>query len=171
MNVGQFYDNEKLLNDELEKYKHQNLLRKEPFAPSLISAHLDKAKHNLKFFQKNVSGSEFNDWLIVVLYYAAYHAALALIANKGYVSKSHESTLLFLIKEYKIEKAEAELIESLAITKSDAEFYANLKETRKQANYATNTLFRTEKVKEYQKKTIEFLNKVEEILEKNSLPK
>jgi uncharacterized protein (UPF0332 family) len=170
MNVNRFYDDKNLLNEELEKYKLQNLLRKEPFATSLVKAHLDKAKHNLKFFQKNVSEAEFNDWLIVVLYYAAYHAALALIANKGYISKSHDSTLLFLIKEYKIEKAEAELIESLAITKSDAEFYASLKETRRQANYSTNTLFRTEKVKEYHRKTIEFINKAEELLEKKGLP-
>jgi len=162
-----YYDNKKLLNQEIEKYIAQNLLKKESFAKTLILAHLEKAKHNLRFVNKNQSEEEFNDWTIAGLYYAAYHAALALVANKGYISKNHEATLLFIIREYNINKREIELIEDMAITKTDAEFYATLKEKRTQANYATNTLFRTEKVKDYHKRTIEFINKIEEILDKS----
>jgi uncharacterized protein (UPF0332 family) len=167
MNIDIYYADEKLLNLEIEKYIKQNPLRKESFAKALIIAHLEKAKHNLRFVGKNQSEEEFNDWTIVGLYYAAYHAALALVANRGYVSKSHEATLLFIIKEYSVDKEEIELIDDMAMTKTDAEFYATLKEKRAQASYATNTLFRTEKVKEYHKRTIEFINKVEEILEKS----
>lgn len=168
MNIEKYYADKKLLNREIKKYIEEHLLRKESFAKTLIIAHLEKAKHNLRFVDKNQSEKEFNDWTIVGLYYAAYHAALALVANKGYLSKNHEATLLFIIKEYHIDKKEIELIEDMAITKTDAEFYATLKEKRTQASYATNTLFQTEKVEEYRKRTIAFINKVEEILEKNS---
>ncbi|MGV8171927.1 MAG: HEPN domain-containing protein [Candidatus Woesearchaeota archaeon] len=165
MNIDKYYADKKLLKSEIDSYIDQNLLRKEPFAKTLILAHLEKAKHNLRFVDKNRSVEEFNDWTIVGLYYAAYHAALALVANKGYISKNHEVTLLFIIKEYNIDKKDIELIKDMEITKTDAEFYATLKEKRAQASYATNTIFRTEKVRGYHKKTIEFINKVEEILQ------
>jgi uncharacterized protein (UPF0332 family) len=168
MNINKYYEDKKLLKLDLDKYFDQNLLRKESFAKTLIFAHLEKAKHNLRFVNKNQTEEEFNDWTIVGLYYAAYHAALALVASKGYISKNHEATLLFIIKEYQIDKKEIELIEDMALTKTDAEFYAALKEKRTQASYSTNTLFRTEKVKEYHNRTIEFINKVEEILESST---
>ena len=167
MNIDKYYSDKKLLKSDLDKYIDQNLLRKESFAKTLVFAHLEKAKHNLRFVNKNKTEEEFNDWTIVGLYYAAYHAALALVTNKGYISKNHEATLLFIIKEYQIDKKEIELLKDMEITKTDAEFYATLKEKRTQASYATNTLFRTEKVKEYHKRTIEFINKVEEIIEKS----
>ena len=66
----------------------------------LVVAHLEKAKHNLLFFEKNIGDSQFNDWLIVTLYYALYHAVLALISKKGYSSKNHTASLVFLIKHY-----------------------------------------------------------------------
>jgi len=167
MKLDDFYRKPQLLTTELRAYERQKLLQKSPFAKSLVQAHLDKGKHNLRFFAKNADDKEYNDWLIVILYYAVYHAAFALVANRGYVSKSHDATILFLIKEYDISRCDAELLHDLSLTRSDAEFYADLKEKRKQASYATNTLFRTEKVEEYRKRSIEFLNKAEEILGKN----
>jgi uncharacterized protein (UPF0332 family) len=166
MNIDIYYKDKKLLTSSIDKFIKQNLLRKKAFAKTLIFAHLDKAKHNLRFVHKNKSNEEFNDWTIVGLYYAAYHAALALVANKGHVSKNHEATLLFIIHEYSIDKKAIKIILDMAITKEEAEFYATLKEKRTQANYATNTLFRTEKVEEYLHGTINFINKVEEIVEK-----
>ncbi len=167
MNIDKYYADKNILKLVINQYIHQNILRKESFAKTLVLAHLAKAKHNLRFVNKNKSDEEFNDWTIVGLYYAAYHAALALVTNKGYISKNHEATLLFIIKEYSLNKKEIELINDMEITKIDVEFYTVLKEKRTQASYATNTLFRTEKIKEYHKRTIEFIHKVEEILEKN----
>jgi hypothetical protein len=138
MNINRYYEDEKLLIKDLKQFEIENLLRKESFAKNLVQAHIDKAKHNLKFVNKNITDEQFNDWTI---------------------------TGLFIIKEYKISKKEAEFINEMAITKTDAEFYATLKEKRKQATYSTNTLFNTEKVKEYRERTIEFINKTEEILE------
>jgi uncharacterized protein (UPF0332 family) len=171
MKLDRYYTNPKLLDTELDNFEQQQLLRKTLFAVNLVQAHIDKAKHNLKFFAKNAGDEEYNDWLIVTLYYAIYHAALALVANKGYISKSHDATILFLIKEYDISKNDAELLNDLSLNKTDAEFYTDIKEKRKQASYATNTLFRTDKIEEYRKKSIEFLNKAEDMLNnKNANP-
>jgi len=87
MNINQYYENEKSLIKDLKQFEEEKLLRKESFAKNLIHAHIDKSKHNLKFVNKNITDEEFNDWTITGLYYAAYHAALALLANKGYISK------------------------------------------------------------------------------------
>ena len=146
------------------EYTQKGLIKREVYAPTLTQPHLDKSKHNLRFVSKNMSDEEFNDWTVVALYYAIYHACLALIAKKGYVTKDHGATLLLLIKEYGITEEEVKLINDLHITKDDAEFYSNLKEKRRQASYATNTLFRTKKVKELREQTLLFINKAEEML-------
>ena len=126
---------------------------------------MDKAKHNLKFVDKNISDEEFNDWTIIALYYAIYHASLALLAKKGYISKNHNATLIFIIKEYSISKEEALLIEELSLTKEDVELYTSLKEKRQYASYSTDMTFDTEKIKKIRVKVIEFINKVLDILE------
>ncbi len=125
---------------------------------------MEKAKHNLAFFDKNMPDSNFNDWLIVTLYYALYHSALALVVNKNYSSKNHTATLLFLIKNYPISKKEAELIEKLAITKDDAEFYTKLKNQRHFASYSTQFNLTTKIIQEYRKEVINFIQKAEEII-------
>jgi|GEM_PF-1378782 len=169
MIVSKYFDNMKLLRLELDKYKRQKALKKEFFAKSLVKAHMDKAKHNLKFVSRIRTDEEFNDWIVVGLYYAAYHAALALVANKGHVSKNHDATLIFIMHEYHLEKNEIELLDRLSITKTDAEFYASLKKKRHEASYSTNIMFRNDMIKEYINKTIDFINKTEEMLESSGI--
>lgn len=164
MNLEQYFTSKTALAAAIARYEEERLLRREAHAPALAAAHLDKAKHNLRFVSKNMTAEEFNDWTIVGLYYAVYHAGLALLSKKGHVSNDHTATLLLLIKEYGITRAEAALIDQLRVTKEDAEFYAALKEKRRQASYATNTLFRTEKVRELRTEAIRFINKAEELL-------
>ena len=118
----------------------------------------------MAFFNKNSNDHEFNDWLIVTLYYALYHSALALVTAKNYSSKNHKATLLFLIKHYPITEKEAELINDLSIKKEDAELYTALKKDRHSASYATKTLFTNEKINEYKTKIIEFMQKTEDII-------
>ena len=76
----------------------KNLIRIEN-AKKIVSAHLDKSNHNLNFVDS--TKNEFNDWKVIGLYYALYHSSLALLANKGYISKNHTATLIFLIKRHK----------------------------------------------------------------------
>ena len=164
MNFKKYYKNKRELDNKIKFYESKRQLVKKD-SKSLIQAHIDKAKHNLEFFDKNKDDSKFNDWLIVTLYYALYHCALALVANKDYNSKNHTATLLFLIKHYSISKEEIEFIDELSINKEDAEFYTSLKEDRHSASYSTSNFFDDEKVKDYRSKVNDFLQKTIEILE------
>ena len=164
MEINKFINSGKNLERIVYFHIKRKHLIKIPTNKILIESHIEKAKHNLKFFNKNINDNEFNDWLIVALYYALYHSALALLANKGYTSKNHTATLLFIIKNYSISKDEADLINDLYIKREDAEFYVDLKEKRHNASYDTQILFTDNTIKYYQSKVIDFLNKVEDML-------
>ena len=156
---------ERELNFHLGK---RNLIEQK-FARGLIKAHLDKAKHDLRVADLLISNKDYNDWVVISLYYALYHSCLSLLANKGHVSKNHTATLLFLIKNYAIVSVEElELIEKVSLTKSDAEFYTSLKNERHDASYSTNILFDTGLIFSIRRKTISFINKVELILEEQN---
>ena len=93
--------------------------------------------------------SKFNDWILISLYYSLYHTFLALVQNKGYSSKNHNATIVFILKHYvQIEINELKLLEKLYISEEDAKFYMNLKETRKKANYSTELNFENSNIDE-----------------------
>lgn len=164
MRINNYFKDKNLLNKQVEFYVKKKQLNKISKNSELVQAYLAKAKHNLEFFTLNKTQIKFNDWLVVVLYYALYHSALALVANKDFTSKNHTATLLFLIKEYNIDIKEAELINELSINKDDAEFYTNLKTDRHNASYATEILFSNKKIEEYHFKVVEFIQKAEDLL-------
>jgi len=169
LNVEEYFKNTSKLDDSYEFHLYKKHLEHEMHAKSLVHAHIDKSKHNLLFVNNNLKFPEFNDWSIVGLYYAVYHAALALIAKKGYISRSHNATIIFLIKNYTKEFSEAEiqLIDDLLITKKDLTFYSSLRSERQNASYSTETMFSQNKVRELQKKAIDFINKVEDMIEES----
>jgi uncharacterized protein (UPF0332 family) len=164
MRLSEYFKDHKILDKKIKFYLSKNQLVSIEKNKELVQSYLDKAKHNLKFFDLNKDNNEFNDWLVVTLYYSLYHCALALIANKKYMSKNHTATLLLLIKEYSIEQEEAELMEELSISKDDAELYTDLKRDRHNASYSTKILFTKEKIDEYRFKVVEFMEKTEEII-------
>ena len=164
MNIDEFYGNEAKLNSFLKYFGNKKLLRKEEYSKDLVNAHIDKAKHNLKFFDKNKDDFVYCDWMIVTLYYALYHCALALVANKGYISKNHTATLLFLMKYYGFQKDEINLIDELFVSKNDAEFYTILQNDRHDANYSTSIKFSKEQIDDYRTKVLNFLFKVQGIV-------
>lgn len=164
--IKDYFKDEVLLDNELEFHLRKGNVTKFIGAKDLVKAHLEKSKHNLGLVNLLIENGKYNDWIIVSLYYALYHSCLALLANKGYSSKNHTATLLFLIKNYSdFSCEEVEMIEELSISKSDAEFYTDLKQERHNASYSTKNIFTKDKVTELRKKTISFINKVEAILE------
>jgi uncharacterized protein (UPF0332 family) len=100
MNINKLFSDKKYLNNELNFFIKNKQIRIIPENKELTESHIKKAKHNLEFYRLNKQHSDFNDWLIVTLYYALYHSALSLIVNKKYSSKNHYATILILIKEY-----------------------------------------------------------------------
>jgi uncharacterized protein (UPF0332 family) len=109
----------------------------------------------------------FIDWAVVGLYYALYHASLALLANKGYSSKDHNATICFIIRSYSEFSAEdIKIYSDLALTREEINFYTTLKSNRQNANYSTSTQFTKSGVEEFHVKSIKFIQKVEKILKK-----
>jgi len=166
MDTDKLFLDEKYLGKEIDFFIAKKQIKKIEENKDLVKSHIKKARHNLEFFKLNKGQSKFNDWLIVTLYYALYHSALALIVNKGYSSKNHFATILILIKEYSITRDEAILLNELSINKNDAELYTNLKKDRHNASYVTKTKFNQETIEDYENKVLDFINKTEEILER-----
>jgi uncharacterized protein (UPF0332 family) len=165
MNIEKLFEDKNYLEKELDFFTNKKQIRIISENKELVQSHLEKAKHNLKFFKLNKEQHKFNDWLIVTLYYTLYHCALALIINKQYTSKNHYATILILIKEYAITKDEARLISELSISKEDAELYSNLKGDRHNASYTTKSKFDNETIKLYEYQVLDFINKTEEIIQ------
>jgi uncharacterized protein (UPF0332 family) len=164
MDIDRLFADKEYLEKELNFFiskKHIKIIAENK---ELVRSHLKKARHNLEFYRLNREHPEFNDWLIVALYYTLYHCALALITNRKYSSKNHYATIVILIKEYSITKDEAKLLNELSISKEDAELYTNLKSDRHDASYATNIKFRNETLDDYENKVLDFINKTEEII-------
>lgn len=164
MNIDRLFSDSEIIEKEIDFFISKKQLKKIGTNLELVKSHIKKAKHNLEFFKLNKQKSSFNDWLIVMLYYTLYHCALALIINKNYSSKNHYATILILIKEYGISKAEASLIEELSINKREAELYTELKQDRHDASYSTGTKFKDNLIKSYEDKVIDFIQKTEELL-------
>lgn len=164
MKVSDYFKNKALLNKKVDFFIKKEQLIEIEKNNELVQSYLDKAKHNLDFFMLNKNQTKYNDWLVVMLYYALYHCALALVAKKRFTSKNHTATLLFLIKEYSIDIEDAKLIDELSISKDDAELYTSLKTDRHDASYATKILFSDEKIEDYRFKVVDFMQKAKDLL-------
>jgi uncharacterized protein (UPF0332 family) len=165
MDIDRLFEDRDYLQKEILFFtgkKHIKIIKENL---DLVTSHLEKAKHNLEFYQLNKGYHKFNDWLIVVLYYALYHSALSLITKKRYTSKNHYATILILIKEYSVTKEEVELLNELSINKEDAELYTQLKDDRHDASYTTDINFDNQTIQNYEKRVNEFINKSEELIQ------
>jgi uncharacterized protein (UPF0332 family) len=167
MKIEKYFENEKLIEKEIKRYEREGSIRKTIFGEQLCKAHIEKANHNLEYVKYISKNEKFNDWQVIGLYYSVYHAALAMVSKKEYSVKNHRATILLIIREYtQITKEEIKLIEELKLENEDVKIYTELKEEREKASYSTNVEFRNEKVKELKTKTIKFVNKAKEIIEK-----
>ena len=164
MDINRLFSNKRLIESKYAFFLKKGALVNIGDNEDLVAAHLDKARHNMLFFEKNVDDSQFNDWLIVTLYYALYHAVLSLIVKKGFISKNHTASLVFLIKHYALLKEDILLAHELSIKKEDAELYTKLKEDRHKASYESKASFTDKNIHYYTQKVKAFINKAEEIL-------
>ena len=137
-----------------------------PRSQNLIDAHIEKADHNLEFSYFLLNQERFLDWTIVGLYYAVYHASLALLAESGFSSKDHTATLCFLIRNYsEFSEEDINLYHDLAITQEEIQFYTRLKSERQKASYSTGIVYDEEHVRSLREKAIMFVNKVKTLLQ------
>ena len=164
-------EKEEIVKKDFQRYLKTKKIKLETETEDLIKGHLKKADHNLKFVANILEMKSFNDWAIVSSYYAIYHASLALCAMKGYSTKDHFATLLILIKEFyrkELTREEIEMVSRTTLEKEDVLYYVEAKNQRSKASYSTDILFDDEEAKRLQKKAIDFVNKVKQIIETNS---
>jgi uncharacterized protein (UPF0332 family) len=166
MDIERLFEDKKHLEKEINHFKRKKHITSIQENKELVKSHLKKARHNIEFYKLNKKYPKFNDWLVVTLYYALYHSALALITNKKFSSKNHYATILILIKEYPLTKDEAKLLNELSINKNDAELYTQLKDDRHDASYTTNIRFSQETIDNYESQVIDFINKTEELIQR-----
>ena len=155
-------ENNSFLNKKINDYLNKKILTHKT-SKYEIKGHLEKARHNLSFL--NEIKQKFNDWSLVVCYYAIYHSALALIISKKFHSKNHDATICVLIKEFynkELTKEDIALLNMFDI--QDVLFYAEAKNKREEANYSTKTKFDSSEVETIKLKTRLFVNKAESIL-------
>lgn len=161
-------ENEERKEKDFQKYLKNKKIKKETEIKELVQGHINKADHNLKFVKSTLELKEFNDWAIVSAYYSIYHASLALCALKGYSTKDHLATLLILIKEFynkQLNKEEIEMVGGITIEKEEVLYYIEAKTKRSKANYSTKIIFDEKEAENLQKKAINFVNKVKEIID------
>ena len=84
--------------------------------------HLSKAEHNEKFFRSfDMNSTDFRDWIVIGIFYAAIHYYEAYFALKNKHSKHHKITDDWISNDEKI---------------SDTLFdYRELKQQRREASY------------------------------------
>ncbi len=113
------------------------------------------------------NSAKYSDWALVGCYYASYHAALALLLQKGVSSKNHDATLCLLIKYYyqkDLTQEDFELLNFVYLDNQDILFYVESKQEREKASYSSQIEFDKKKISELVMKTVLFVNKCKEIL-------
>ncbi|MBD3248743.1 hypothetical protein GF336_01740 [Candidatus Woesearchaeota archaeon] len=138
----------------------------------------NKSMHNLNLANwlnekqdvlKELFDENFYDWVITVYYYSVYHASLALVSMLGYKSRSHMSTLCFIIYNYyhgesEIKEDDIKIIAE-SIDKEDIDVIAESKSLRERASYNIHETFEKELADDVKNKTVKFLEKTRTILE------
>ncbi len=160
-------EDEKKRDSDFRNYLRFKKIKLEKEKDELVTGHLEKADHNLKFVKATLDLNEFNDWAIVSSYYAIYHASLSLCALKGYSTKDHNATLLILINEFfgkKLSEEDIKTVSASAIEKEDVLYYVDARAERKKASYATKQVFEKSDAEILSLKAINFVNKVKEII-------
>ena len=162
-------DNPQIVDKKIDFYIRKKVLIIQEFDEAEMKGHIEKAEHNSNFIQDTLK-QDYTDWAIVGCYYASYHIALALLLKKGFASKNHDATLCILIKHYYqngLSREDIELINRTYLDNNDILFYVQSKNEREKASYSSQIVFDKKLVSDLRLKTLLFVNKGKEIIEKS----
>ncbi|GEM_PF-533249 len=140
--------------------------------------YMDKADHNMDFativtnihkdfIKERFQNKTFYDWTTIAYYYAVYHAALSLLANSGYKSRSHIATLCGVIYYYyhKNKDFKKKHIDVLRdIDKENIDQFIETQNLRERASYGISISFEERLAEIAKNDAIEFLNKSKNVL-------
>lgn len=117
----------------------------------LSQGHLNKALHNLQVMT-DLHNLQHSDWVVVVAYYAMYHAASAILSYVGLESKEHATTVAVLeyffskeidkqlLEKFQTLKKKKDSVEQLYLDDKFLDYIWQAKILRETAQYGTNTL-------------------------------
>jgi len=149
---------------------------------SLYEKYLNKSLNNPEFgnfvfdehdysIKEKLPNKKFYDWCVVIHYYAIYHAVSALLTRAGFESKNHLASIsalsfVYYHKNNVLSKDELRLvIEGLNIKSEEIEFILDSKGLRERASYRVDEDFNLAIARDLQRKTVDCVNKVKNILE------
>jgi len=124
----------------------------------VVALELEKSK---RFFSEvaQLVNLKFWDTTINRLYYAVFHAASALLINKGIEVKTHKGVFLMLGEHF---------VKNGVLTMDEAKFYARLQNLRERGDYNCSYNATEEDVLKLIEPSSNFIKKVEQII--NNLP-
>lgn len=140
-------------------------LRKVRVDLSEAKKHVGKARANLEVMNYLKAGKYF-DWVVISAYYSMYHAALALLALKGYEGKDHRCVMTALRKLYVPAELESQLGEIERVAKLNNKLVRGLDKVRRKRIAAQYEVAEIEPVDSNwaASSASEFVDKAEEIV-------
>lgn len=172
-------ESRKILNQDFKKYTRLHLVRKIESSLNLSKIHLDKSFHNLDFanftvqnqgnINKRVGEETYYDWVVIISYYAMYHAAMALLYKVGYKASTHLATICVLCKECLGKTLEKKDIENISVvlelSEEEIKEIGKAKERREKASYSGSVSFEKYLAEMTLDDAKKFINKIADILE------
>lgn len=173
-------DDKSSLSRDFKTYVRRRIIRKIESSSSLSKIHLDKSYHNLDFanftvknqdnINKRLESETYNDWVIVIAYYAMYHAAMALLYKMGYKAGTHLATICVLCKEClgkTLDKNDIENISAiLELKEEEIKEIGRAKDRREKASYSGSVSFEKHLAEITLDDAREFIDKIADILDK-----
>ena len=102
------------MNDFERCIKERRLVKIKPLK-EMIQKEVESAEYDLERAKNSLEEDDFK-WAAVQSYYSMFHAAKALVLNKGYREKSHFCLIIALRELYiKEDKLDAEILENFEL--------------------------------------------------------
>lgn len=127
---------------------------------------IKKAMSDLETMQYLYEGKK-TDWVASAVFYAMYHALLAVLYKLGYESKNQECTIIVIEKFIadKVIRLEQEYIDMIRSLQEGAE---NAKSVREEMQYGSETSMKDERCKKMMNSAKKFVERIKEVLEETS---
>ena len=121
----------------------------------LAKYRLEKAKNTLSYAKSYIDDTTL-DSTVNRIYYAMFYAVNALLITKGLYSSKHSGVRSIFNRE---------IVNKGLIEKKWGEFFADMFDRRQKGDYRDFMKFEKQDIEEWLKKSEEFINKIEQLLQ------
>ncbi|MEA3343744.1 MAG: HEPN domain-containing protein [archaeon] len=166
------------LEKDFGRYMRTGQVRRIGKQERLSNIHIEKAFHNLDFanftlsdqnrVNKRIVNETYFDWVIIISYYAMYHAALSMLYEMGFKSSSHLGTICVLCKECMGKNLNEDDItkisQAMDVNEEEIKGLGRAKERREKASYSGSITFEKHLAEMTITDARKFINKIADIL-------